>query len=101
MGSALLGRGFWWTTAENAAIGSAAGAGTPLANNRGELLTHIPWDLVGSGVVVGALLGFLYSVVTILRKNGVASLSPDAVSAQLVAKQGGWNPVDPNPIDFP
>jgi hypothetical protein len=96
MGSAFLGRGFWQTTAENAAIGAAAGAAGPLANHQGDVLTHVPWDLVASGGVNGAFLGFLYSVVTLLRKNGVASLSPNVVAAPL---QHGWDPTDSNPVD--
>jgi hypothetical protein len=98
MASAFLGRGFRQTAAENVAIGAAGGAATPLADHRSELLTHIPWDLVASGAVTGALLGFLYSVLTLLRKNGVASLSKDVVAVPLA---GGWNPVNPNPVDFP
>jgi hypothetical protein len=102
MGSAFLGRGFWWTTAENVAIVSAGGAATPLAEHQHELLSQIPWDLVGSGAVVGALLGFLYSIVTLLRKNGAASLSPDVIATELVAKRsGGWDPTESNPVDFP
>ena len=90
----LVSKAFWQTTAENAVIGAAGGAATPLAAHATDLLNHVPWDYVGSGAGLGAVLAVLYSLASLKRNNGVASFSPN-----VVALGHGWDPVETNPAN--
>lgn len=88
---------FWRTTLELVIRGAAIGATTAMGGSVVDVW-HLQWKVIAGMALSGGILSFITS----LSSVAVGQKGSPLVTNSGPAKQGGgWNPVDPDPIDFP